>query len=104
MIGALLRGVFEPPMARQPERRTESSANGRTFWNVRATPSALMRSEGNPVMSAPRSAMRPDSGLIMPKMVLNVVVLPAPLGPTSPRISPFATSKSTLSTARSPPK
>ena len=33
-----------------------------------------------------------------------VVVLPAPFGPTSPTISPCATSKLTSSTARSSPK
>src|SRR5580704_1164690 len=35
--------------------------------------------------------------------MLIVVVLPAPFGPTSPTISPGATSKPTSSTARKPP-
>ena len=37
-------------------------------------------------------------------MQLNTVVLPAPLGPISPNISPFFTSKLRSSTAFSPPK
>src|SRR6185436_17737533 len=34
---------------------------------------------------------RPSSGLTTPTTMLNVVVLPAPLGPSSPTISPTAT-------------
>ena len=37
-------------------------------------------------------------------MQLKIVVLPAPLGPISPWISPASMSKLTRSTARSPPK
>src|SRR6516162_2966841 len=37
-------------------------------------------------------------------MMLNSVVLPAPLGPISPKISPSSTVNDTSSKARSPPK
>ena len=37
-------------------------------------------------------------------MQLNTVVFPAPLGPISPKISPFFTSKDKFSTAWTPPK
>src|SRR5690348_6433691 len=47
--------------------------------------------------------MRPAVGASTPRIMLMVVVLPAPLGPTSPTISPGATSKLTSSTALSAP-
>ena len=39
------------------------------------------------------------SGLIWPSTLLNIVVLPEPLGPMTPKISPGITSKLTPSTA-----
>src|SRR5690606_14784795 len=48
--------------------------------------------------------MVPLSADVSPVMRLNRVVLPAPLGPMRPAISPSATDKLTLSTAFSPSK
>ena len=43
--------------------------------------------------------MDPASGLRRPTMDSMVVVLPAPFGPTMPKISPLSTLKETSSTA-----
>src|SRR6516225_3945159 len=48
--------------------------------------------------------MRPASRCRAPVSRLNMVLWPAPFGPISPRISPAARSKLTLSTATRPPK
>jgi len=48
--------------------------------------------------------MTPSSGLKTPASRLNTVVLPAPLGPIMPRISPSLTSKDKLKTAVTRPK
>ena len=40
----------------------------------------------------------------MPEMTLSIVVLPAPLGPIRPRISPGLTSRSMPSSTFTPPK
>ena len=47
--------------------------------------------------------IRPEVGSSTPRIMLIVVVLPAPLGPMSPTISPGETEKETPSTARSGP-
>src|SRR5437773_8960907 len=49
--------------------------------------------------SRPSTEVRPASALRTPSMHSMVVVLPAPLGPMSPKISPSNTSKETSSTA-----
>ena len=46
----------------------------------------------------------PDVGGIRPESILNVVDLPAPLGPRNPRISPGHTSKLKSRTALRGPK
>jgi long-chain acyl-CoA synthetase len=55
------------------------------------------------VMSMPSSVALPSLGRICPVSILTVVVLPAPLGPRKPRISPSATSKLIWSTASKSP-
>src|SRR5271166_114468 len=45
----------------------------------------------------------PEVGASTPKIMLIVVVLPAPLGPRSPTISPGETQKEIASTARKAP-
>ena len=45
----------------------------------------------------------PAIGLRRPSIISSVVVLPAPLGPSSPKNSPGATVKVTPSTARTSP-
>src|SRR3546814_10241171 len=57
-----------------------------------------------PVTSWPDSVKRPRVGLVNPLIRLNVVLLPAPLGPIRPRISFRRTSKSRSDTATRPPK
>src|ERR1700722_2272372 len=48
--------------------------------------------------------MSPSSGRNWPQTQLNRVVLPAPLGPTRPTLSPEPTSKLMACTALMPPK
>src|SRR6188508_3737335 len=83
--------------------RTLMRANGWVIWNVRTMPAAQIRCGARPVMSRPSSTMRPASGLWKPAMAANSVVLPAPLGPISPTISPARTSSDAWSTAFRPP-
>src|SRR5690348_8027918 len=59
---------------------------------------------GEPAISRSRKRIEPSLGLSEPEMRLNVVLLPDPLGPMSPRISPSRTSKETWLTARNPSK
>src|ERR1700761_8884506 len=52
----------------------------------------------------PSKTTSPCSGRSCPQTQLNSVVLPAPLGPTRPTLSPANTSKVMLCTAWIPPK
>src|SRR4029434_10173137 len=52
--------------------------------------------------SCPQIRIWPAVGGRIPAIVLSVVVLPAPLGPTSPRISPGWTSNDRFETASNP--
>src|SRR5687768_6512964 len=51
----------------------------------------------------PRTLTSPLSGARRPSRISTVVVLPAPFGPSKPKISPGATSKLTPSTAWTDP-
>src|SRR5215813_6287905 len=55
-------------------------------------------------MSSPSKTIEPRVGRKKPVKRLKQVVLPAPLGPIRPTISPLSTVRSTLLTAASPPK
>src|SRR5713226_5158142 len=55
-------------------------------------------------MRSPRNRISPDVGSCAPTRHEKSVVLPAPLGPMIPKISPRFTSKSTEARASSPPK
>lgn len=79
--------------------RTGSLTNTCNDWNVRPTPRRDSASGDMPVMSSPQNSTRPDVGLIWPRMLLKSVVLPEPLGPITPTISPGPTAKLTPSTA-----
>ena len=57
-----------------------------------------------PSIGWPASRAEPSSAGSTPFSTLNSVVLPAPLGPMMPRISPSATEKLTSLTAFRPPK
>src|SRR3954470_19124585 len=83
--------------------RTLMRAKGCVIWKVRTMPAAQIWCGGKPVMSRPAKVMRPDSGLWKPAIAANSVVLPAPLGPISPTISPAPTSSEACSTAFNPP-
>jgi len=79
--------------------RTVILPNTCKVWKVRPTPRRLSASGPSWVTSSPFNSMRPVSGVIWPSMLLNKVVLPEPLGPITPKISPGRTSKDTPPTA-----
>src|SRR5271168_305661 len=54
--------------------------------------------------SQPAMVMAPASALMMPAIIRSTAVLPAPSGPTSPKISPALTSRFRSSTATRSPK
>jgi hypothetical protein len=74
-----------------------------SVWNVRPTPRRESSSGDMPVMSSPANSTAPAVGRIWPRIALNSVVLPLPLGPMTPTISPGPTLKLTPSTARIAP-
>jgi hypothetical protein len=53
-------------------------------------------------MSWPSTVTLPEVGLAMPQMMLTSVVLPAPFGPSSAKISPRRISRLMLSSALKP--
>src|SRR5262245_13261189 len=65
--------------------------------------SCLLASTGVSRRSCPHTRMVPSVGRRIPAMQRSVVVLPAPLGPTSPRISPDSAEKEMALTASSGP-
>src|SRR5690606_20178103 len=64
-----------------------------------STPRARRAASGSLATSLPSTSTRPLSGRIRVYSIRSVVVLPAPLGPSSPVISPSRASKPTSSTA-----
>src|ERR1700750_513250 len=60
--------------------------------------------EATPPIDPLSSTISPPSGAYRPEITLIAVVLPEPLGPTSPRISPDETWKLKPSSAQKPPK
>ena len=62
-----------------------------------STPAATMRSGRAPPMSRPSSTILPAAGRSKPEIARSVVLLPAPLLPTSATIDPRATSSDTRS-------
>src|SRR5215471_9462869 len=62
-------------------------------------PSEDLACSGSAARSWPLMVMRPAVGLSSPAIMRMVVVLPAPLGPRNPWISPGATERLTPSTA-----
>src|SRR5512136_839386 len=51
----------------------------------------FLASTGFDLTSSPQTLTMPESGLIIPIVILIVVLLPDPLGPRSPLISPGST-------------
>src|SRR3972149_293080 len=78
--------------------------SGFTTWNVLPMPRWQILCVGSRWISCPLKMTRPEVGRWYALIMLNVVVLPDPLGPMRPRISPFSTWKETPLTAARPPK
>ena len=77
---------------------TLRSANTKRSDGIIAMPALTLRRELALVTSCPSNVMLPPSGLLMPRMVRIVVLLPLPLWPRMPRISPASTRRSTSNT------
>src|SRR4051794_36163079 len=82
---------------------TLMSSNVTGTWKVRARPRRACCSRDAWVTSRPRKRMLPSVGWASPARQLKNVLLPAPLGPIRPMISPSATSRSAPSTALNEP-
>ncbi len=54
-------------------------------------------------MSRPSNTIRPAAGLVYPVRASTIEVLPAPLGPISPKMVPSVICRSTSETATTPP-
>jgi hypothetical protein len=67
---------------------TVSVSKSSIRWNVRPNPFNARACGEAPVMSSPNSRTRPAVGFTTPVQALNVVVLPAPLGPINPVMRP----------------
>ena len=83
---------------------TVSDGKMRASWKLRPRPSMALRSGPHEVTSTPRKWIFPLSRLMSPDSRSKIVVLPAPLGPMRPRISPGWSENVTSLTARIPPK
>src|SRR5262245_31642168 len=67
-------------------------------------PRLMIRCGARPAISWPSRRIEPPLGARAPDSMLKIVLLPEPLGPMSPRISPGSTANETLATAVKPPK
>ena len=74
-----------------------------TCWKVRLMPRRAISCESWPATGLPRNSTSPEVGVSTPEIWLNIVLLPAPLGPISARISPALTSRLMLLFATRPP-
>ena len=74
-----------------------------TCWKVREMPCCAMPREGKPARDWPRQRTPPEVSGKTPVIRLKVVLLPAPLGPIKPTISPASMWKLTSLTATKPP-
>jgi hypothetical protein len=83
--------------------RTVMEAKICGIWKVRAMPSRQQRFGGSPRMFCPSKLICPAEVGNTPVQTLSSVVLPAPLGPATPSISPRSMSKLTPSSARNAP-
>src|SRR5688572_19428173 len=76
----------------------------RMFWKVRAIPSCRRLWVGKPARFVPLKTISPDVSGNRPVTTFTAVLLPEPFGPIRPTISPSFTSRSSPSTALTPPK
>src|SRR6185437_9858827 len=72
-------------------------------WKVRPMPARAWMSDVVPVRLTPSKLTVPDVGMVSPARQLKKVDLPAPFGPIRPMISPSATVRSALRTAKKLP-
>ncbi len=84
--------------------RTVMALNSRTFWNERTSPRRARASGASEVTSSPNALTVPAEGVTNPEMASKRVLLPAPLGPMKPTISPPPTARLTSLSASTPPK
>src|SRR5437867_11551625 len=84
--------------------KTERSRHRRLAWKVRAIPSRAIAWASRPTSRRPRKTISPAAGARSPVSALKSVVLPEPLGPITPTVSPSATATFTPSRATSPSK
>src|SRR3954447_11449743 len=63
----------------------------------------LRRSGGTPVIDRPATRISPDVGSSKPAIILRIVLLPQPDGPSSEKNSPRSTTRSTPLTALTVP-
>src|SRR5215470_2779496 len=82
---------------------TVSLGNSRRFSGTWAIPCSTIRCGGTPTIERPSSVMAPAKAATSPDMTRISVVLPAPLGPITPTVSPAATSSDTPNSARKEP-
>src|SRR5688572_22839538 len=80
------------------------ASKGWGIWWVSAIPARQRACGGRDVMSRPSSRTAPRSGRRRPIMTLRAVVLPAPLGPMTPRASPSWMASESPSRTRRDPK
>ena len=83
--------------------RTVMVGNVAVIWKVRPTPSRQISRGFLPAVSSPSSLTRPLSGMFWPLSMSKQVLLPAPFGPISARISPACSANETPRTACTPP-
>ena len=93
-----------PGSARRRGRRSRGSRAATGPRRARRPASCSPRRRRSRSPSRPRTSTSPSSGASSPATTRMNVVLPAPFGPTSPRISPVRTSRSKPSSAWTSPK
>src|SRR5262245_31862846 len=83
---------------------TVSFGNSRRFSGTCAIPRSTIRCAERPTVVSPPNVMLPESGGTRPEITRINVVLPAPLGPITPTVSPGATPSETPHSARDEPQ
>ena len=103
---ARARDSFQLMCERRPTMRMFSRpvrfSSTAAYWP--ASPMIRRTASASFTTSWPRMEARPESGLKMVERMRTAVVLPAPLGPSKPRIVPSSTCSETPSSARTLPR
>ena len=99
------RGLRSPASASSRLSQTVCGSNTVGFWNLRPMPSAAIAGSSSRVrsVSSPNTTL-PVSGRVLPVMTSIIVVLPAPFGPITARISPASSTSDSAFSARNPSK